>query len=154
MELANWFPIGEIPAVVTRFRELYPEVALPVTSAMPGAVAAVEAVRAAGGSTVVVTAKNQRDAEATVGLLGLEVDHVVGYLWAESKGTALRDHGAEVYVGDHTMDIDGARAAGALSVAVATGPFDETALRDYGADVVLPDLLGFPDWLATHQRSL
>lgn len=154
VEMANWFPAGEVPAMVTRFRELYPSLALPATQPMPGAVTAVEAVRKAGGSTVVVTAKNQRDAEATVRLLGLDVDHVVGHLWAAGKGAALRDHGAAVYVGDHTMDVDGARAAGALSVAVATGPFAEADLWAYGADVVLADLLAFPAWLAAYQRSL
>lgn len=152
-ELAHWFPAEHVPAMVIRFRELYPDIAVPATDPMPGAAAAIEAVRDAGGAVVVVTAKNQRDAEATVRFLGFGVDHVVGYLWAEAKGGALREHGAVVYVGDHTMDIDGARAAQAVSVGVATGPFDEAALLAYGADVVLPDLLGFPAWLTEHRRS-
>lgn len=43
--------------------------------------------------------------------------------------------------------MDAARAASAVAVAVATGAFDSAALTAYGADVVLPDLLAFPEWL-------
>ncbi len=151
IEMANWFPAADVPAAVTRYRELYEEHAVPGTVAMPGALEAVEAVRAAGGRTVVVTAKNQRDALATVRALGLPVDEVIGWLWAAAKGAALSSHGARVYVGDHTGDIEAARAAGAVSVAVATGMFTSEALRAYGADVVLPDLKGFPAWLSGYE---
>jgi phosphoglycolate phosphatase len=34
-----------------------------------------------------------------------------------------------------------------VAVGVATGPFDAPDLTAYGADVVLPDLLAFPEWL-------
>jgi phosphoglycolate phosphatase len=151
--MANWFPPAEIPSMVARYRELYESYAVPGTVAMAGALEAVEAVRAAGGRTVVVTAKNQRDALATVRALKLPVDEVVGWLWAAAKGTALAEHGARVYVGDHTGDIEAARAAGALSVGVATGMFDAEALRRYGADVVLSDLRAFPGWLSGYDRS-
>ena len=45
-----------------------------------------------------------------------------------------------VVVGDTVMDIACAKAAGARSVAVATGPSDVATLRDAGADVVVADL--------------
>lgn len=44
-----------------------------------------------------------------------------------------------VVVGDTPLDIACAAAAGARSVAVATGGYDETTLEAAGADVVLPD---------------
>lgn len=75
--------------------------------------------------------------------LGLDVDALFGSLWAEGKAEALRKHDAQVYVGD----IVGAHTAGALSVAVATGPCDATVLRNAGAEVVLADLTEFPSWL-------
>lgn len=53
-------------------------------------------------------------------------------------------------MGDHTGDVRGARTAGALSVAVPTGPCDEAELRAAGAEVVLPDLLAFPRWLRSY----
>lgn len=151
-ELANWFPADQVPAMADRYKELYPGIAVPATLPMAGAAAALAAVRAQGGRAVVVTAKSQRNAERTVRFLGLPVDHVAGSLWAAEKGQALTEHGATTFVGDHIGDIDAARAAAALSVGVATGPFDIAALRDYGADIVLPDLNAFPDWLAAHRR--
>jgi phosphoglycolate phosphatase len=45
-----------------------------------------------------------------------------------------------VIVGDTPLDIAAARAAGARSLGVATGTYDIEALRQAGADVVLPDL--------------
>ena len=111
MELANWFPAEEVHAVAEMYRGYYGDIAVPATVAMPGAAEAVAAVRSAGGKTVVVTAKSQRHAEATVRALGLEVDEVVGSLFGAAKGTALLRHGADTYVGDHVADVDAARAA-------------------------------------------
>jgi phosphoglycolate phosphatase len=144
-ELSNWFPAEDIPAIAARYRAFYAEVAVPATVLMPGAAEAVDHVRAAGGTVMVVTAKNERDAKATVRFLGLNVDHVVGALFGSAKGRALKAYGAVAYTGDHVADIDAARAAGARSVGVATGPYDARALLAYGADIVLPDLRGFPE---------
>lgn len=152
-ELAHWFPPARIPAMADRYRALYGDIAVPASLRMPGAMAALEAVRAGGGRAIVVTAKSQRHADATVAHLGLPVDAVIGGLWASAKGEALRTYGARIYVGDHTGDIDAAKAAAAYSVGVATGSFDAPALRAYGADVVLPDLLAFPGWLKEHSGA-
>jgi len=49
--------------------------------------------------------------------------------------------GADVVViGDTPHDIDCGRAAGARTIAVATGPFSADALRTHGADIVLDNL--------------
>ncbi|MFF9900616.1 HAD family hydrolase [Streptomyces longispororuber] len=149
-ELAHWFPADEIAATARLYREMYPTHAIAATPALAGAREAVAAVRAAGGRAIVVTAKYEPNARLHVDHLGIPADAVVGDLWAERKAQALRAHGASVYVGDHTGDVRGARTAGALSVAVATGPCDAGELRAAGADVVLDDLSQFPDWLAAH----
>lgn len=148
-ELAHWFPADEVPAAADRYRELYPDHAIAPSTALPGAREAVAAVRALGGRAVVVTAKYEPNAKLHLAHLGIEPDAVIGSLWAEAKGEALREHGAQVYVGDHLGDVRGARAAGALSVAVTTGPCDATELRAAGADVVLEELTAFPAWLAS-----
>jgi phosphoglycolate phosphatase-like HAD superfamily hydrolase len=49
-----------------------------------------------------------------------------------------------VVIGDTPLDIDCARAHGAVSVAVATGPYSAEQLRDAGADVVLDTLEDVP----------
>ena len=149
-ELAHWFPEDEIPAMSDRYREMYPRYAIEPALALPGARESVAAVRRHGGRAIVVTAKYEPNAVLHLERLGIEPDAVIGGLWAEAKAEALRAHGAAVYVGDHTGDVRGARAAGALSVTVATGPCDAHELRAAGADVVLPGLAGFPAWLADY----
>ncbi|MFF3503657.1 HAD family hydrolase [Streptomyces sp. NPDC003247] len=149
-ELAHWFPAERIADVAGLYRELYPSYAIIPTLAMAGAREAVEAVHAAGGRVVVVTAKWEPNAKLHLEHLGIDADAVVGDLWAEQKAAALREHGAGVYVGDHVGDVRGARAAGALAVSVATGPCGAEDLAGAGADVVLPDLTAFPDWLTGH----
>lgn len=151
--VAHWFPAAQVTAMAERYRAMYGDIAVPASEVMPGAPEAVEAVRARGGRVIVVTAKSQRHAEATVEHLGLPVDEVVGGLFAAGKAVALREHGVGVYVGDHIADVDAARAAEAHSVAVATGPFDAAALRAHGADVVLDDLVAFPGWLGRHRPA-
>ncbi|WP_205752302.1 HAD family hydrolase [Cryptosporangium phraense] len=152
VELANWFPAERVPAMVDRYRGLYASLAIGPSAALPGAVSALEAVHSHGGSTVVVTSKIARSAWLHVEHLGLAVDDLVGDVYAAAKGPALAERGAVVYVGDHTADIAAARAAGTVSVAVATGPFPADALRRAGADVVLDDLRAFPTWFADFSR--
>ncbi|MFJ6570047.1 HAD family hydrolase [Streptomyces sp. NPDC091292] len=150
-EMVHWFPAERIAEMCARYREMYPTHAIAPTPAMPGAVAAIDAVHAAGGRAVVVTAKYEPNAKLHLKHLGIAADAVIGDLWAEQKAVALREYGAGVYVGDHTGDVRGARAAGAFSVAVATGPCDAGELRGAGADVVLADLGEFPTWLNNHR---
>ncbi|MEV6326172.1 HAD family hydrolase [Streptomyces sp. NPDC051909] len=153
-ELAHWFPEDRIPEMVKRYREFYGEYAIEPTVPMPGARDAIQAVREAGGRTVVVTAKNEPHAKLHLTHLGMEPDALAGDLWAEGKAAALRAHGATVYVGDHVGDVRGARTAEALSVAVATGPCAPEELRAAGADVVLTDLTDFRPWWEAYVRDL
>ncbi|MEU9555627.1 HAD family hydrolase [Streptomyces fumanus] len=152
-ELAHWFPAERLSATADLYRSLYPEYAIAATPALTGAREAIEAVRRSGGRAIVVTAKYEPNAKLHLDHLGIEPDAVIGDLWAEQKAVALREHGAEVYVGDHLGDIRGARTAGAHSVAVATGPYTVDELRAAGADTVLTDLTEFPAWLADYREG-
>ncbi|NUL05887.1 HAD family hydrolase [Streptomyces lunaelactis] len=152
-ELAHWFPDERIQEVGDRYREIYSVYAITPTLALPGAREAVTAVQELGGRAIVVTAKHEPNAQLHLAHLGIDADDVIGRLWAEAKAEALREHGASVYVGDHTADVRGAHTAEALSVAVPTGPCDEAELRAAGADGILPDLTAFPAWLRTYSRS-
>jgi uncharacterized protein len=146
-EAARWFPADQVDAVGDRFRALYPGLAVHPTPAFDGAREAVDAVHAHGGRAIVVTGKYEPNARLHLEHLGIAADECIGWLWGEQKATALLEHGATVYVGDHVGDVAGARAAGALSVGVATGPVTADELRAAGADVVLTDLTEFPAWL-------
>ncbi|MGH9203255.1 MAG: HAD family hydrolase, partial [Vicinamibacterales bacterium] len=59
---------------------------------------------------------------------------------ARSFGVPQAARDRAIVIGDTPDDVRCARAAGALSIAVATGGFDADALRAAGADVVLTDL--------------
>ena len=144
-EVAQWFPPELVDEVSWRYRALMAEHGVGLSVALPGAADAVAAVRRAGRA-VVVTAKHEPLARQTLEHLGIEVDDVHGWLWAEGKGERLRELGATVYVGDHPGDVVAARTAGATSVGVRTGGSEPV-----GADVVLDDLTAFPTWLVEHE---
>jgi phosphoglycolate phosphatase-like HAD superfamily hydrolase len=151
--LAPYLPAADIPSAIDRFRALYPTHAVPPTLLLPGVVAALAAVRAAGGRIVVVTGKFTANAQLHVDHLELDVDAVEGLVWGHGKGAVLREHGASMYIGDHVHDVEGARAAGITSVSVLTGGSTRAALEAAGTDVVLEDLTAFPAWLEEHLAS-
>ncbi|WP_406285465.1 HAD family hydrolase [Streptomyces sp. NBC_00209] len=151
-ELANWFPAADVPAMVNRYRALYPTYAIEASLALPGAREAIEAIRERGGRTMVVTAKYEPSAKLHLAHLGIEPDVIVGDLWAEQKAIALKEHGATVYVGDHIGDVRGAQAANAVPVGVTTGPCDAEELRTAGAHTVLASLTELPAWLDAYTK--
>ncbi|MFF0234668.1 HAD family hydrolase [Micromonospora sp. NPDC005254] len=143
-EIAHWFPPEQVESAVQAYRELYPAYAITPTVPLPGAREAIDAIRARGGRVLVVTSKIGRLARLHLDHLGLVVDELAGDLFAEQKATALREHGATHYVGDHVADMVAAGVAGVPGIAVATGPCSPDELRAAGASVVLDDLTGFP----------
>ena len=59
---------------------------------------------------------------------------------ARRSGVEVKRATDVVVIGDTPLDVQCAAAADARSVAVATGSYDEAALRETGADAVLADL--------------
>jgi phosphoglycolate phosphatase-like HAD superfamily hydrolase len=152
VELAAWVPADRIDPLADRYRELYAEVGIIGTLALPGAAEALRAVRAVPARTLVVTAKYEPNAWRCLEHTRLVVDDVVGWRHGPQKGETLAEHGATVYVGDTPPDMDAAHLAGATAVAVPSGPFSADELRAAGADVVLGSLLELPAWLAANIR--
>ena len=107
-----------------------------------------------GGRVVVVTGKFTPNARLHVDHVGFDVDHLEGQVWGVGKADVLRREGASIYVGDHFHDVEGALAAGALSVSVLTGGCTREELYDAGTHVVLDDLGEFPGWLDGHLGQL
>ena len=145
-ELAEWLPVDEVPAAADRFRTLYVELGVPGTTLLPGAADAVDAVREAGGLTLVVTAKYEPNAWLCLAHVGLAVDRVFGWRHGPGKGETLAEHGAAVYVGDTPSDMAGALMAGTFAVGVTTGPHGAHELATAGADAVLGSLVEFRRW--------
>ena len=149
-ELAQWFPAEQVAHACKRYRAHYWEHCVGGgTILLPGAHAAVDAVRARDGRVVVVTAKSESLAHRCLKEVGLKVDVVVGHVYGHEKRDALIAHDAAIYVGDTVTDVQSALDASATAVGVTTGPDDATVLLAAGADVVLDSLEQFPDWLAT-----
>ena len=151
--LSPWFDGDALDRACWRYRDLHGALLLDHTDPMPGAVEAVAAVRDLGGTVIVVTAKYEPHARTSLTAVGIEADLVVGWKYGPAKGEVLRDHKAQIYVGDHPADVVAAQVAGSLCVAVATGEATPSTLRAAGAEVVLTDLLGFPTWLERWRRS-
>jgi phosphoglycolate phosphatase len=149
-ELAQWFPAEEVDAMAARYRELYwDDCTGDGTQLLPGARAAVDAVRARRGHVVIVTAKSAPLALRCLANVGIDADTVVGHVHGDEKRDALIEHGVGVYVGDTVADIRAAVEASALAVAVTTGPDDLRTLVAAEADLVLDSLADFPAWLAS-----
>ena len=148
--LAPHLPADQVGPAGDRFRALYPEHAVPDIPVLPGAHEALAAVRRHRGRVVVVTGKYPPNAQRHIDHLALDVDLVEGWVWGVGKAEVLRREGVSIYVGDHVHDVDGARAAGVLSVSVLTGGCTREELEDAGTDVVLESLAEFPAWLDEH----
>jgi phosphoglycolate phosphatase len=148
-------PELEPEVVIREYRARYATIGIPLTSLLPGAREALLAVKAAGGRVLVVSAKAEAGVREVLAAVGLDApdtrpDLVVGDLFGAAKGGRLLAAEADVYVGDHPGDVRAARVAGAVCVAVVTGPQPEAALVAAGADVVLTDLTAFPRWLSSY----
>lgn len=142
-------PAIDADALVLRYRHYYDEPGAPRTLAMTGAAEALRCVRAAGGRTIVVSAKFTPSVYRALEEAGLTelVDVVYGELFAQDKAPALIAEGASIYVGDHPGDMAAAGAANAYAVGVTTGANDHATLGAAGAAVTLTDLHAFAPWL-------
>jgi phosphoglycolate phosphatase len=147
-EVAYWFPPGERDAAVAAYRRHYLRVCPRLTKALPGAGAALAAVRQAGEQAVIITAKHSISVGPSLSAAGLEADDLYTHVYGPEKAVVLSRIGAVVYVGDAPADMSAALAAGARAVGVATGSFSAADLVAAGAEVVLGSLLEFPPWYA------
>ena len=144
VEMNRWFPPERVPAMSDRYRELYPDHAVAPSPAVAGAIEAVDAVRAAGGQVLVISAKYAAHVQLHLDHVGIVADHVIGWAFGDGKRDALREYGAWAYVGDFSADMSAARDAGVFAVGVTTGFTTADELRAAGADVVLDGLGDFP----------
>jgi pyrophosphatase PpaX len=153
VQLAEWSDDrGTLEALIATYREYNLAHHDRMVTVYPGVVDSVEAIRAAGRQTGLVTSKNRQGALRGLTLARLErmmdvlvcadevtnpkphpepVEKAVGLLGADPRTT--------VYVGDSIHDMVAGRAAGVRTAAVLWGPFGRGHLED-----AMPDY-----WLET-----
>ena len=113
-----------------RFRALYPDHAIAPTPAFPGAHEALAAVRRHGGRIVLVTGKYTPNAQLHVDHLGLDVDHLEGWVWGAGKADGAARARARRSTSATTSTTSRAPAPPAsLSVSVLTGGCTREELR-------------------------
>jgi phosphoglycolate phosphatase len=147
-EAAYWFPPDEVEAATAGYRRHYVRLAPGLTTALPGASAAIAAVRAAGQPAVIITAKHPVSVGPSLGAAGLSADEVYTHVYGPEKAAVLARIGAVAYVGDAIADIQAARSARVCAVGVPTGSFSKNELLEAGAHTVLDSLTQFPGWYA------
>lgn len=145
--LAPWFAPDELDDAVQTFRRHMADVGVLGVVALPGAGAAMDAVRAAGHQVIVITSKIEPLALATLANAGLVADRVFGNVWAEGKAEPLRVCDAVCYVGDHPGDMIAATTAEVPGFGVTSGASSRDELIAAGAAHVEPSLVRFPTWL-------
>ena len=147
-EIARWFPPGQRDAAAASYRRHYLTVAAELTAALPGAHEALAAVRQAGESAVIITAKHVVSVGPSLLAAGLSGDDLFTNVHGAEKAEVLARIGAAAYVGDTPADMQAATAAGVTAVGVPTGSFPPDELQAAGTDVVLRSLREFPAWYA------
>jgi pyrophosphatase PpaX len=149
VQFAEWRDdLGKLEAMVATYREYNLAHHDRMVTVYPGVVAAVEAIRAAGRRTGLVTSKNRQGALRGLTLVRLEAmmdvlvcaDEVTNpkpHPEPVEKAVALlgADPATTVYVGDSIHDMVSGRAAGVRTAAALWGPFGrehlELATPDY-----------------------
>jgi phosphoglycolate phosphatase len=153
-ELAEWFPLADIPAMAQRYREIYWDACIGGgTTLLPGARATIDAVREAAGRVVIVTAKAEPHARRCLDEVGITCDAIAGHIHGAEKADALVDLKATMYVGDTIADIQAAVTARVIALGVATGMHDTEQLSAAGAAPVFASLTEFPKWFAADGSS-
>jgi pyrophosphatase PpaX len=143
VQFAEWRDdLGKLEAMVATYREYNLAHHDRMVTVYPGVVAAVEAIRAAGRRTGLVTSKNRQGALRGLTLVRLEA--MIDVLVCADEVTNPKPHpepvekavvllGADpattVYVGDSIHDMVSGRAAGVRTAAALWGPFGREHLE-------------------------
>lgn len=151
---------GAVPLVARCYlKNLREEIAnSPCRHLKPGVLAVLERLREQDSSytTGLLTGNIQLGARIKLHAFGLndffpfgafgddneERDNLLPYAlqrFTAFRGTTIESKNC-VVIGDTPLDIRCAKSHGARSIAVATGPYTDEALRKAGAELVLPDL--------------
>ncbi|MEP6687996.1 MAG: HAD-IA family hydrolase [Gemmatimonadales bacterium] len=148
VQFAEWHDdLATLEAMIATYREYNLAHHDRMVTVYPGIVAAIEAIRAAGRQTGLVTSKNRQGALRGLALVQLEAmmdvlvcaDEVINpkpHPEPVEKAVALlgADPRTTVYVGDSIHDMVSGHAAGVRTAAALWGPFGRAHLEDAAPD--------------------
>jgi phosphoglycolate phosphatase len=144
--LAGHVPAPLLPAVLRRFYRVFLAESLPLVRPIEGARETLDQLAAVGGRSVIITGRREASARRCLQALGLRVDILRGGVSGAAKAPAMTDHGVHAFVGDHALDMIGARLAGVPGVGVLSGGHDPATLRAAGASAVITSVAALPPW--------
>lgn len=138
-ELARRLPPDRVEEAVLTFRASFLSDGLEHLAPLPGAVDLAAAL-ARNGRLVVITSRPEPAARACLAACGIPVGTVVGGVAGLAKAPGMREHRIGAYVGDHPLDMLGARTAEVLAIGVTSGHTTAGELYEAGADHVVDSL--------------
>jgi phosphoglycolate phosphatase len=134
------------------------------TSILPGVSASLAHLRSQGVRLAVLTNSGRKSASIALDRAGLAGVFEFVLTRDETRSLKPRPEGLKMavqmlgvpvrdvyYVGDSTMDIAAARAAGLKVISVATGSYSADRLRSEGADYVVTSMLELPHLIGVEQ---
>jgi phosphoglycolate phosphatase len=139
-ELARRLPADLVEPAVQLFRSSFLSDGVAHLTPLPGAARLASALTTSGRRFVVITSRFAAPAQVCLDACGIAVSAVVGGVAGLNKAPSMVEHGVGAYVGDHPLDMQGARAAGVPAIGVTTGFHDAPALYAAGADHVVASL--------------
>jgi phosphoglycolate phosphatase-like HAD superfamily hydrolase len=142
-EMLHWVDAADVDKSAAIFLRHYVTSATEGTRPFAGASDALASVEEAGETTLIVTAKHEASARVCLEVTGLRAQQLFHFVQGPEKATVLRQMGAAAYVGDTPADMAAAKNADAVAIGVTTGAFNESQLREAGADHVLDSLTEF-----------
>jgi len=142
-QLAQWVPDRHLDDAIEEFRTTF--LGSGAVHLVPTAAAhdALALAKAAGRQAVVITSRLPHVAERMLSACRLRPDVIIGGLTGLEKAAAMRETGLACYIGDHPLDMAGARAADVRGIGVLTGFHTAAELREAGAAAILRDLTEF-----------
>lgn len=149
-QLAEWVPERQLDDAIAEFRATFTGPG--AKNLVPTAAAhdALALAKSAGRRSVVITSRLQHVAERMLEACQLRPDVIIGGLTGLEKAAAMRGTQLGCYVGDHPLDMIGARAAEVRGIGVLTGFHSGAELREAGAVTVLADLTEFSEDVIGH----
>lgn len=141
--MGRWVLNDRLDDAIDVYRRTFVSSGLTLLRPLPGAASLGTEVRRRNGRLVVITSRLTGIARSCLSASGVEADIVVGGVTGLEKGAAMTEHGVEVYIGDHPLDMQGARSVGITAIGVLTGNHGADELWAAGATCVMKDLEEF-----------